>query len=1409
MPDPLLELSSGLSADDFLSDDFTEFETQEDEVVGSSSGLSAADFSDDGSLVQSQPEPDVSFGDLAGQFVEGFTTRISSNVNPSARSAQVFEDISQEQGTLQEDVARGFGDAAGDLTTVGGFTAAGAGLGSVVPGLGTAVGAVGGGLVGSAVTIVQGVRSELNEVEDQVRARGGTDEQVRDAKLKAVGFIGIGEFTDFIPFVNLIPKKFRRAGARAVTDTAVDAASAGINKLGIVKGILTGAGAEALGEGIQTSGSTAAVRSETEDVGFGQALLEEQTSEQTNRARLVGGIVGGGVRGGIDTGVEVLARRRAEETGQTTDEERASTVNEQPTDEAALEVTAGIVELQDPDSDTNRVEIQSDAVSPEQLQQVAETEPGLEAEITDDGGLALIQTQQPQEVQDGDTQTDVTQQSPEGITTQEPVGLEAEAQTQVGETIASQEQGSEIVQGTPVRELALGEQDIVRDAQVLNEANQEQQAAVEEFAANNDPQSQPQPVTNLEVPVETRPRDFQGELAITNIDQPAQDVTQATTGQEAAQVFDTNTERSTQRPVTREQQASVVPSDSERKLPNAIGAASILEFQERRESQRIREEGTQEPEVQAIFGESRYIPIRDADTVQEVNQKIEQNGLIESAADAINGTFSPQLLGKQKVVFANEVRNQLNEQVRIARAAQDLDSLDFFASMAADVSHVIAELGTEAGQQLQAFSQYANAPREVILKSIDKIRRQEADRAGREFTALPDETLARISELSDQIEQLPADSVFSRELHRQLLAEVARADGVSPADVITAMWYANILSGPNTQAINIFGNGVNLFLRTLGTGLTNDPRVTVRMLQGIAEGSRQGAREARAALEGKDISRSLERIQAPGALENTDSIARWGRFVFRALAAGDGYFYRTAKEGRAYLAAAQAAKQDSRANDTDFSQNIANILHNSDNEVSDARIQAEQEAKIVGNENENDILRRTYEILEQRRPEQVRTESDRFGAFATYTNPPDGLMGHIARGINKMVDGAVIQTTAGDFKVLKPVVPFVNIVANVASGALDFTPIGLARFVRGGKIVGNDGRYQSLQEKYDALGNFIVGAAATALLFQFAEDELENEDPFFAVYGEGPENIPQRRQLQSQGWKPFSIKIGDKFVRYNETPLALMFATVGGYHDGIRYKDFRASTESLAFGLQRASKAFLDAGFLKGVSNVFEVMNGKRRPASFAAGVGRGFIPAQGLLRDTGRIFDPTLVDTRTGTIEQNAWASIIKGVPYAQQLGTRPMLNALGQPIELDPLSRTPLVSRFLSQRNDDPNWQWLAENAYTMPGLQGKVKIGAGQGRRQRQQVAEAQEERLQRLGKMYFDTFTPDEHYEFIEKQGEKVRGIIEELRQSDLPREEIQDELDRRIKNARKETKLEMLGIDLPRRRRRRRRRRSDG
>jgi len=98
--------------------------------------------------------------------------------------------------------------------------------------------------------------------------------------------------------------------------------------------------------------------------------------------------------------------------------------------------------------------------------------------------------------------------------------------------------------------------------------------------------------------------------------------------------------------------------------------------------------------------------------------------------------------------------------------------------------------------------------------------------------------------------------------------EVALIEGIKAVDALTAAWYANLLAGISTQGVNVWGNGLNLFFRSLAVGLASPADVT-KLFSGLAAGVRPGLREAKEVIKTGQLLKvnKMDDMQVSGTLE--------------------------------------------------------------------------------------------------------------------------------------------------------------------------------------------------------------------------------------------------------------------------------------------------------------------------------------------------------------------------------------------------------------------------------------------------------------------------------------------------------------------------------------------------------------
>lgn len=699
--------------------------------------------------------------------------------------------------------------------------------------------------------------------------------------------------------------------------------------------------------------------------------------------------------------------------------------------------------------------------------------------------------------------------------------------------------------------------------------------------------------------------------------------------------------------------------------------------------------------------------------------------------------------------------------------------------------------------------------------------------------ALDRDTAKKIKKLAEKVEAAE-DGFLKEHAARELLAEMGRLEGIATWDVLTAMWYANILSGVNTQGINLFGSGFHLGLRTLAAAIVT-PRAALPMLRAMlsARTQRQARREAVATLRtGSGVVKGEAKYQAPGVLQmlsdmtDADNLPKWLQnkrtrkviglwdYVFRALQAGDGYFYRTALEGRAALAVTRAAAKKGLRGDA-LIREVDSQLYDMGMSDADAKAQAQADVEAVmpdakAKDKKIAVERRMFEIMESNRPEDVRAESDHFGKIATFTQEPDGMLGTVAQSVNGMIDRVKFPAfkkvngkweRSGEDSELRPLkfmIPFVNIVANVGNASLDFTPWGIMRAAIGKEsghvFSGREAEGHSTRRVEQAVAS-MVGTAATVALWGYADRFLDDEDPWFAIYAMGPDDTNKRRQKMSQGWKPFTFKVGDKYFKYNETSLGMMFSILGAIHDDYRYgkgKNERSLVEMANLYTIYAAKAFGEAGFLRSVKDTLDLATGDVSLTSTSKGIlsvpgriAKGAIPAQGLMRDMlTRPFDSTIIDTNS------LKATMLRDIPWVQRLGTRPMLNALGEPVVRPFWDRVPIASRFVSGGTRDPKWNWLAKNGLWIPGDGSTVAVSLpGRGQSGKALLRRLQQKREENLGRVARDVLTDDETYEFKKRVGQEHAKVVETLmnRYPDMADDRQREFVQKQIRDSRTQIK----------------------
>lgn len=788
--------------------------------------------------------------------------------------------------------------------------------------------------------------------------------------------------------------------------------------------------------------------------------------------------------------------------------------------------------------------------------------------------------------------------------------------------------------------------------------------------------------------------------------------------------------------------------------PGAAAATEPLAtYEPRKFGERFQETKEIAPEIREATGNRYYEPVPNIKTVAEAEGIITQRGIDESTRLVRDENFPME--HRVRSVMAQGLIKKLNKEFEQTGAPETLNK-------AVDVAEYLSELGTKLGQGVQSFAVWSRLTPEGMLMSAKRA----AKRSGEELSP---EATKKITDLTAEINKAPEG--FQRdEKTMDLLAYMAELKGVDAADVPTALWYAQILSGYSTQLVNTLDTGLNVLSESAAMAVSH-PSAVPQIIGGLYQGLIRGGVEAASVLKTGRTMRGENKLQVPSVLERTvfgtkggvpiSEATVFGRFMkrafeskvatplnlwkypLRAMVASDTALYHSFKEARSRVLARGLAKKEGLLGDKLFKR-VDEVLNSTKGRKEVAIKQAESEG-LTGLRKS----RRISEIIEQGRPEELVSAADEAAKIATYNHRPEGTLGLIADRVGSITEG---------FKPAKAIVPFTRIVANVTNRALDYSPWGYKRLFfgrSGGKGFASEApvdeafRTQLVKATLGTTAMAAVGVLDSAGTIQ--------------ITAKGPADSDERSQLKNAGWKAYSVKVGDTWYSYQYTPFNLAFAVVGHYRDALRYNKLgeKDVQTRLAYAMLKSGGSVFEMSFLSGVSDFIETIQGAKASTKSAGRIlsrTATSVVIPNLVKQLDRLFDPTVYDA--GSVQE----ALVRETPVAR--GTlRPMLNVLGERIKYD-------NNRFFAFEKNDPVWRFIVDKQAWVPVPSKTSKIGNR--------------------------PITPEEYYELIEKSGPKIRASLEQDLEmlKALPAEKAQEVVTDRAISIRKSVKAGLSRTPQP-------------
>ena len=369
--------------------------------------------------------------------------------------------------------------------------------------------------------------------------------------------------------------------------------------------------------------------------------------------------------------------------------------------------------------------------------------------------------------------------------------------------------------------------------------------------------------------------------------------------------------------------------------------------------------------------------------------------------------------------------------------------------------------------------------------------------------------------------------------------------------------------------------------------------------------------------------------------------------------------------------------------------------------------QLNQEQSQFDTSRRPDLMReaRKFQLLEERRQEIAEAhgsyedliEAGRESARkANLSDIPSGLSGVVFNSLSRL-EGRTRGATA-------PVTAFANSMGNLFDLGLGIGVPGLSPLLSIARafnrspstfILPDNSKYRRKHVEYgspdfykliaqSAFG-LILQATIIPLFIKGLEDEDEDREPLFMVYGKGYSDPDKTRQLllRQPRWKPNTIKLGDVYINWKDLPgLNMMFGGLASYTDyrlDTMAKDMskvRTADTALRVTLG-AFKAVFAKNAMQGLQDALELIDDSstatltapQKTVKWATNLASGITNPR-LLRDVADmsrgLADPDgeykLFDSRGYT------AAMVSMLPantlYADALGVQEMINARGAPV-------------------------------------------------------------------------------------------------------------------------------------------------
>jgi len=600
-----------------------------------------------------------------------------------------------------------------------------------------------------------------------------------------------------------------------------------------------------------------------------------------------------------------------------------------------------------------------------------------------------------------------------------------------------------------------------------------------------------------------------------------------------------------------------------------------------------------------------------------------------------------------------------------------------------------------------------------------------------EQEGLTDPKLAEeVYNLAEQAETKP-EGYQRNQYYQKAMRAIYEKTEMNKWDFTLTWWYSSILSGYDTQLANLYGNASTAFCvlmpELIHSSLTGNAGAEKRsaLLRGIQVGWADFLNILGTGTSWtKQVQLSISSLKATDTGEVLRERAKglpqklgtYSTTVSRFMSAVDSVFYNMNKEYYLYKYAYNKALELGLSRKDASAQALASALRDS-NSMKSAQSDALMEGLKPGTK---EFKLRTFEILDQQLgqnktesgesrnvdTQELLNESVLSALTNTFQQEPKGFLGNVIHSLNVL---------AAKQPETRFVIPFTRIVGNVWNMSLDMGVVpGLIRYygLPTEKLIGR--RLGKWDDAKGAEREMIRGRALAGLLFltlaaglqAFGYDK-DYEKAWWRINGSGPDDPAAKLALSKTGWKPWSIKVGNAYISYLPTPLAIPLAFLGEITDNHHYKKTGAKAlfNTTSAVSMRAILVPFDMLFLSGLSDLFKSTDSsqpeqaKARALAFAGRLGSSLL-IPNIIRDIDQKIIPKILNVfgvETDMDKRTARNGLMNGIfiantPVLRELYGKPDVDMLGNKI--------PITSRIATARKPDPLVDTLAsKNAFPNP--------------------------------------------------------------------------------------------------------------